>query len=181
MAITPPEERIWWKEPIEKMEIVWIVVAFLWGLVMFFTMIGWHVWGSQNLSNEAYRTTPDAYLAKAEAMVEKYKVREEGDTGIPVVRPPAGSDVYLVAKLWEWWPILELDKGQSYRIHMSSLDWQHGFSLQPININLQVHPGYELVTTMQPGEAGEYGIVCNEFCGIGHHQMAGKIYVVDRK
>lgn len=181
MAITPPEERIWWKEPIEKMEVVWIVVAFLWGLVMFFTMIGWHIYGPQNLSNEAYRTTPDAYLAKAEAMVEKHKVREEGNTGIPVVRPPAGSDVYLVAKLWEWWPILELEKGQSYRIHLSSLDWQHGFSLQPININLQVHPGYELVTTMQPSEAGEYGIVCNEFCGIGHHQMAGKIYVVDRR
>lgn len=181
MAITPPERRIWWREPVERMELVWILVAFVWGLVMFATMIAWHVYGSQNLSNEAYRTTPEAYLAKAEAMVEQYQVREDGTTGIPVVHPPAGSDVYLVARMWEWWPILELEAGQSYRIHMSSMDLQHGFSLQPININLQVHPGYELITTVQPTAPGEYGVVCNEFCGIGHHQMAGKLYVVDRQ
>jgi cytochrome c oxidase subunit 2 len=106
-------------------------------------------------------------------------VREEGETGIPVVRPPAGSEVYMLARLWEWWPILELEKGQSYRIHLSSLDWQHGFSLQPVNINLQIHPGYDMVLTITPDQAGEYGIVCNEYCGIGHHQMTGKIYVRD--
>jgi cytochrome c oxidase subunit 2 len=181
MALTPPENRLWWNEPLHKVEIVWITIAFLWGLVMFFTMIYWHVAGEQNLSNEAYRIKPEAFAAKTEAMVAKYKVREEGKTGIPVVRPPAGSDVYLIARLWEWWPILELEKGQSYRLHLSSLDWQHGFSLQPTNINIQVHPNYEMVLTIKPTEAGEFGVVCNEFCGIGHHQMLGKIYVVDKK
>ena len=57
------------------------------------------------------------------------------------------------------------------------MDWQHGFSLQPVNINIQVVPGYEMVITMTPDSAGEYGIVCNEYCGIGHHMMVGKIYV----
>ena len=55
MAITSPSERIWWKEPIHKVELIWIIVAFLWGLAMFFTMIWWHAVGKQNLSNEAYR------------------------------------------------------------------------------------------------------------------------------
>jgi cytochrome c oxidase subunit 2 len=181
MAIHSPEKRIWWNEPLDKKEIVWISIAFLWGIVMFATMIVWHVIGEQNLSNEAYRISPDEYAKRTEAMVAKYKVRDEGQTGIPVVRPPAGSEVYLLGRLWEWWPILELEKGQSYRLHLSSLDWQHGFSLQPININIQVHPGYEMVLTMTPSAAGEYGIVCNEYCGIGHHQMVGKIYVVDKK
>jgi len=76
--------------------------------------------------------------------------------------------------------VLELEKGQSYRLHISSVDWQHGFSLQPVNINIQVHPGYEHVLTITPDQAGQFGIVCNEYCGIGHHQMAGKIYVVER-
>jgi cytochrome c oxidase subunit 2 len=44
-----------------------------------------------------------------------------------------------------------------------------------------VHPGYEHVLTITPDQAGQYGIVCNEYCGIGHHQMSGKIYVVDRQ
>ena len=180
MAIYPPSQRIWWKEPLNRMEITWISIAFLWGLVMFGTMIVWHVVGEQNLSNETYRIDPDKYTERTEAMVAKYKVREEGKTGVPIVRPPPGSDVYLLARLWEWYPILELEKGKEYRLHLSSIDWQHGFSLQPTNINIQVHPGYEMVLTMTPSEAGEYGVVCNEFCGIGHHNMVGKIYVVDK-
>ncbi|NIM27496.1 MAG: cytochrome C oxidase subunit II [Gammaproteobacteria bacterium] len=177
MAISPPSERIWWKEPIAKVELVWIAVAFIWGLVMFGMMIYWHAEGEQNLSNEAYRTTPEMFAKKTNAMVDKYTVRQEA--GFPVVRPPPGSDVYLIARLWQWWPILEFEKGQSYRLHISSMDWQHGFSLQPVNINLQIHPGYEMVLTVTPDTAGEFGVVCNEFCGIGHHTMIGKIHVVE--
>ena len=178
MAIHPPAQRIWWKEPIARSEIIWIIIAFIWGLVMFFMMIYWHGAGEQNLSNEAYRTTPEAFSAKAEAMTEKYKVREEA--GMPVVHPPPGSDVYLIGRLWQWWPILEFEKDQSYRLHIMSMDWQHGFSLQPTNINLQIHPGYDMVLTVTPNQAGEYGIVCNEFCGIGHHNMIGKLYVAEK-
>jgi cytochrome c oxidase subunit II len=182
MAVTPPEQRIWWKEPIAKSEILWIIIAFLWGLVMFFMMIYWHAAGKQNLSNEAYRITPEQFQAKTQAMVDKYTVRsvKSGPREFPVVRPPAGSDVYLIARLWEWWPMLELEKNKSYRLHLSSLDWQHGFSLQPVNINLQVHPDYEMVLTITPDRSGEYTVVCNEFCGIGHHLMTGKIFVVDQ-
>ncbi len=177
MAIAPPSERIWWRTPVARVELIWIVIAFLWGLVMFFMMIYWHSAGKQNLSNEAYRITAEAFSDKTTQMVEAHQVREE--IGFPVVRPPPGSDVYLIARLWQWWPILELEKGESYRVHMSSLDWQHGFSLQPTNINFSIHPGYEMVVTMTPDQAGEFGIVCNEFCGIGHHMMTGKIYVVE--
>ena len=177
MSISPPNAR-WWSEPIPKTELIWIVVAFLWGLFMFFMMIYWHGAGEQNLSNEAYRTTPAAFIKKSNAMIEQYQVREEN--GYPVVHAPGGSDVYLIGRLWQWWPILEFEKDQSYRLHISSTDWQHGFSLQPLNINLQIHPGYEMVVTVTPNEAGEFSIVCNEYCGIGHHTMLGKLYVVDK-
>jgi cytochrome c oxidase subunit 2 len=175
MGIHSPPQRIWWKEPVARTEIVWVVIAFLWGLIMFSAMIYWHMTGEQNLSNESYRTTPEMFSAKANAMVEKYQVREE--EGFPVVHPPPGSDVYMTARLWQWWPIIEFEKDQTYRLHLSSMDWQHGFSLQPVNINLQVHPNYDMVITLTPNEAGEFGVVCNEFCGIGHHLMIGKIYV----
>jgi len=179
MAIHPPADRIWWKKPIERIEVLWIGLALIWAVIMFLMMPFWHLYGKQNLSNEAYRIRPEVFAAKAEAMTAKYTVREEGDTGIPVVHPPPGSDIYLVARLWEWWPILELEKGKSYRLHLSSMDWQHGFSLQPTNLNLQVHPGYEMVVTLTPTESGEFGVVCNEYCGIGHHTMLGKMYVVE--
>jgi cytochrome c oxidase subunit 2 len=179
MAIYPPTNKNWWNEPLEKTELTWIIVAFLWGMVMFFSMIIWHVIGNQNLSNEAYKVKPEVYAERTEAAAEKYKVGEEGDSGIPVVHPPAGGDAYMLARLWEWWPVLELEKGKTYRLHLSSLDWLHGFSMQPTNINIEVHPNYEMILTITPDKAGVYDIVCNEFCGIGHHTMVGRIRIVE--
>lgn len=171
----PPADRIWWKTPVGRDEIIWIAIALIWCLIMFFMMPYWHIFGKQNLSNEAYQTTPTAFMTKVNAMVDQYKVGEEG--GTPVVAPPAGSDVYLQARLWAWYPILKLKKGETYRLHLSSTDWQHGFSLQPVNINMQVVPGYEMVLNITPDKAGDYAIVCNEYCGIGHHTMLGKMIV----
>jgi cytochrome c oxidase subunit 2 len=36
------------------------------------------------------------------------------------------------------------------------------------------------VLTITPNQTGEFSIVCNEYCGLGHHMMLGKIFVVDR-
>ncbi|MGN2391885.1 cytochrome C oxidase subunit II [Pelomicrobium sp. G1] len=177
-AIDPPKNRVWWKDPVDKVEITWIVLALIWGLIMFFMMPYWHVYGKQNLSNEAYRSTPELFSRKTQEMVDKYTVRTETDQKIPVVHPPAGSDVYLIARLWQWWPLVELEAGKSYRLHLMSMDWLHGFSLQPENINIQVHPGYEHVLTVTPTKEGTYSIVCNEYCGINHHTMTSKLYVV---
>ncbi|NNC99359.1 MAG: cytochrome C oxidase subunit II [Gammaproteobacteria bacterium] len=174
-SFLPPAETNWWSTPVGKQEIIWIGIALIWCLIMFFMMPYWHIYGKQNLSNEAYQTTPAKFQSSVNEMIAKYQVGEEA--GIPIVRPPAGSDIYMLGRLWQWYPIFELEKNQSYRVHLSSMDWQHGFSLQPVNINLQIVPGYEMVVTMTPNQSGEFSVVCNEYCGIGHHTMLGKIYV----
>jgi len=174
-AYMPPADRIWWKVPVGRQEIIWILIALTWCLIMFFMMPYWHIYGKQNLSNEAYQTTPAKFGVKVQEMIDQHKTGEEA--GVPIVHPPAGSDVYMLGRLWQWWPILELEKDKTYRLHLSSMDWQHGFSVQPININMRIVPGYEMVLTVTPDQAGEYGVVCNEYCGIGHHTMVGKIYV----
>jgi cytochrome c oxidase subunit 2 len=178
-SLSPPAKKIWWNEPIHKSELMWISLVFVWGMVMTFMMPYWHVVGKQNLGTETYQTTPKVYQASVQAFVDKYTVRNEGPRNYPVVAPPAGGDVYMLARLWDWWPIIELKKGETYRFHLSSLDWQHGFSLQPANINIQVVPNYEHVFTLTPNASGEYSVICNEYCGIGHHLMIGKILVVD--
>jgi hypothetical protein len=118
-ALVPPQ-GVWWKQPLDRVEGTWIVIAFVWCLIMFFMMPYWHVFGKQNLSNEAYRTTPEMFQAKTQAMVDKFKVREETDLKIPVVAPPPGSDVYIIARLWSWWPMVELQEGKTYRLHSST-------------------------------------------------------------
>ncbi|GMU67960.1 MAG: hypothetical protein AMXMBFR37_02930 [Steroidobacteraceae bacterium] len=176
-AILPPAERLWWKHPIDRVEGTWIALSFVWCMVMFLMMVLWHVYGDQNLSTETYKTAPEVFIDKTQAMVDQYTVRTETDLEIPVVAPPAGSDVYLIARLWSFWPILELEKDKTYRLHLTSLDYNHGFSLQPSNINIQVVPGYEHVLTVTPNQSGEFSIVCNEYCGLGHHMMVSRLYV----
>ncbi|MBN9329591.1 MAG: cytochrome C oxidase subunit II [Comamonas sp. SCN 67-35] len=176
-AILPPSERLWWKHPMDRQETLWIAIAFVWCMIMFAMMVGWHFFGKQNLSTETYKVDPAKYAERAEAFVAKYTVRKETDQEIPVVSAPEGSDVYMIGRLWNWWPILELEKGKTYKLHLTSMDYNHGFSLQPINMNIQVVPGYEHVIKITPNQSGQYSIVCNEYCGIGHHEMVGRLYV----
>ncbi len=174
MAIKEPE-RIWWK-PYTWDEKFWVAVALLWMLTTFVFMPVYHFIGKQNPPFETYRVRdPQQFTALVDAMVEKYKVGEE--EGIPIVRPEPGSDVFLQASMWQWYPILELEKGKTYRLHVYSLDLQHGLSIQPINMNFMVLPDYDYVLTITPTTSGEYYIVCNEYCGLGHHMMVGKLYV----
>jgi len=175
-AILPPAERLWWKHPLDRVEGAWIAIAFAWCMILFFMMVFWHIYGNQNLSTETYKTRPDQFLEKTQAMVDQHTVRMDAQQ-TPVVAPPPGSDVYLIARLWSFWPIIEFEKDQTYRLHLTSMDYNHGFSLQPTNINIQMVPGYEHVITVTPNQSGVFSVVCNEFCGIGHHLMVGRIYV----
>ena len=84
-AIQSPSQRVWWKQPLDRLEGLWIVLSLIWCLIMFFMMPYWHIYGKQNLANEAYRTTPEAYAKKAQAVVDQYTVRKETAQEIPVV------------------------------------------------------------------------------------------------
>lgn len=166
----------WWV-PAHRAEKVWFIIAFAWCMVLFAMMPLWHLKGGQNPSGIRRRVEPAAYRARVDEFVAAYKVGEM--SGIPVVEPPAGADVYLLGRMWSWYPVLKLKKGVEYTLHLSSVDVNHGFSLYPVNINFQVVPGYDYGLRVVPSEAGDFGIICNEFCGIGHHAMLGKVLVTD--
>jgi len=167
---------IWWK-PAHGAERLWVAVAFGWCIVLFAMMPLWHLKGQQNPSGIRHRVDPTRYYQRVQEFIATYKVGEEA--GFPIVAPPPGSDVYLLAQMWNWTPILKLQKGVEYTLHLSSLDVNHGFNLNPVNINFQVVPGYDYGLRVVPTEAGDFRIVCDEFCGIGHHVMVGKVIVTD--
>ncbi|MFN7135393.1 MAG: hypothetical protein ACK4N5_25185 [Myxococcales bacterium] len=173
MSYQIPEES-WFKAPTGG-ERVWIGLALAWCMVLSVAMPWWHFKGKQNSTGESYTVTPAAFLERTERFVQSYRVGEE--KGVPVVEPPPGGDAYLVSQMWRWYPVLKLRQGQTYRLHVSSTDLQHGFSLLPMNMNFQVLPGYDHVLTVTPTAKGEFQVVCNEFCGIGHHLMVGRIIV----
>jgi cytochrome c oxidase subunit II len=167
---------VWWK-PAHRSEKIWFTLAFVWCMVLFAMMPLWHLKGGQNPSGIRSRVDPAAFQARVEEFIAAYQVGVE--RGFPIVEPPPGSDIYLLGRMWSWTPILKLQKGVEYTLHLSSVDVNHGFGLVPINVNFQVVPGYDYGLRVTPSEAGDFRIVCNEFCGIGHHIMLGKIIVVD--
>jgi cytochrome c oxidase subunit 2 len=169
-------QGVWWK-PAHRAERIWVVVAFAWCMVLFAMMPLWHLKGGQNPSGIRAKVQPAEFMARTQEFIAAYQVGEEA--GIPVVEPPAGSDIYLIGFQFQWRPILKLKRGAQYTLHLSSLDVNHGFSLSPINVNFQVVPGYDYGLRVTPTEAGDFRIICNEFCGIGHHLMLGKVIVED--
>jgi cytochrome c oxidase subunit II len=166
----------WWK-PAHKSEKLWVAIAFAWCMVLFAMMPLWHWKGGQNPSGIRSRTTPDAFMTRVTEFIQQHQTGDHN--GIPIVSPPPGAHVYLAAFSYQWMPILRLQKDVEYTLHLSSLDVNHGFSLYPINVNFQVVPGYDYGLRVTPNASGDFRIICNEFCGIGHHTMVGRVIVDD--
>lgn len=176
MSALAPPSTVWWK-PLGRDERVWVGIGLFWCLVLFAMMWLWPFIGRQNTPAESYRVDPATFRARVEAFVAAY--RTDTLSGTPVVSPPPGSDVYLMARTFQFYPILRLKKGETYRLLVSSADMQHGLSIQPAGLNFQILPGYLSVIRLTPTEAGEFQIVCNEYCGLGHHLMTGKVIVTE--
>jgi len=172
-TLLPPRER-WWA-PLGPDERRWLTIAFVWCLVLFSGMYVWLAIGDQQTPIESYRIDPEVFRAEVDAFVEEFQVDEI--EGAAIVEPPPGSDVYLQANQYAFRPVLKLQKDETYRLLVSSTDVQHGLSLQPTNLNFQVLPGYLYVIRITPDETGEFPIICNEYCGLGHHLMTGLIVV----
>lgn len=170
-----PPPRVWWK-PLGREERNWLLVAFVWCIFMTAMMPLWFFFGRQNVPATTYRVAPEAFVDRVNTFVEEYQSGEEN--GKPIVTPPVG-DIYLLARQFEWYPILTLERGETYTLHLSSADVNHGFSLQPTNLNLMVIPGYDYVVQLTPSESGEFNVICNEYCFYGHHTMVGKIIVTE--
>lgn len=177
MSLLAPAEG-WYFKKVSKDERMWMVIALILCIMLFVWMVMWHVYGKQNPSNVTYRTSTTEFTNLSEAYIKKNMIGS--DKGVPVVRPEPNSDVFVMAQMWRWSPALVLQKDESYNLHVSSKDLMHGLSIQPVNMNFQIYPGYDYVLRFKPTETGESKIICNEFCGIGHHTMIGKIVVIEK-
>ena len=91
---SPP--GVWWK-PAHRAEKLWVAVAFGWCMVLFAMMPFWHLKGGQNPSGVRHTVDPQAFMARTQEFINSYQVGTEG--GIPVVEPPAGSDIYLIGMM----------------------------------------------------------------------------------
>ena len=88
-------------------------------------------------------------------------------------------EAHIIASTFVFRPDpIEVPAGSTVHFHVTSSDVIHGFDLVGTNVNTMVIPGVVAEFTVEFEEPGTYGVVCNEYCGPGHHVMEGLLHVV---
>ena len=65
-------------------------------------------------------------------------------------------------------------------LRTTSADVVHGLLIEGTNINTMLVPGYVSELPVRFKKPGEHVMPCQEFCGIGHQGMWGKVQVVEK-
>lgn len=158
--------------PKDERVFLWLLAVSVAAMTAF--TIAWVAgFGDQNAPDRSVVVTPDEFRATVGAFAEKY----QGEDGR--VHVPPGTEAYMMAQRYAFFPELVLKAGEPYTIKIASTDVLHGWSLVGggQNLNLEVAPNHVFELTLTPEEPGEYLIICNEYCGLGHHLMRGRIIV----
>ncbi|QSR88986.1 cytochrome c oxidase subunit II [Methylacidiphilum caldifontis] len=92
-----------------------------------------------------------------------------------------GPGQYKVVVIGQAWmfnpPSIELPLGADVTFYGTSLDIDHGFYIPGTDVNMMLLPGQISVLRHKFNKAGEYRIICHEYCGTLHHLMTGTITV----
>lgn len=87
-------------------------------------------------------------------------------------------EIYYVARMWYFDPqTVEIPVGAKVRIYLTSADVTHGFQILGTNVNLMAIPGTVNYYEVRFDKEGIYEVICNEYCGLAHQNMIGKIIV----
>jgi cytochrome c oxidase subunit II len=98
--------------------------------------------------------------------------------GGPSVEGEARS-IEIVAKRFSFEPArVEVTEGERVRLVVKSGDGVHGVEIKKFKINKKIPRGGEPVTIeFVAATAGEFAILCSEYCGDGHEDMKGMLVV----
>ncbi|WP_438448173.1 cytochrome c oxidase subunit II [Gorillibacterium sp. sgz5001074] len=72
---------------------------------------------------------------------------------------------------------MEIPKGATVHFYVTSTDVVHGFNIIGTTVNIMAVPGEVNHITHTFDKTGEFLLLCNEYCGLAHEQMATKIIV----
>ena len=76
-------------------------------------------------------------------------------------------------------PEIVLPRGAHVTFFATSRDVLHGFQIANTNVNVELIPGEVATFQYTFDNLGTYRVGCNEYCGIGHQNMAAQIRVVN--
>jgi cytochrome c oxidase subunit 2 len=88
--------------------------------------------------------------------------------------------IEITAKKFEFTPnVITLKKGEPVILRVTSIDRVHGFMSKPLKFDTDIVVGKSTDVAVTPDTAGDFTVICDHYCGIGHGGMNMKISVVN--
>lgn len=154
---------------LHKYEKIWLGFG-VFALVMFLSIVGVSAFGQGNHPSGGMHT------------IDPEKVKETAPFDNPGVRQ-IDEDTYevaIIAQAFGYTPTqMEVPVGKEIHFKVTSTDVIHSFSIIDTNVNMMAVPGQINEKSYTFEEPGNYLIICNEYCGSGHHMMQTTIEVVE--
>ena len=93
---------------------------------------------------------------------------------------PTPKVVEISAKKFEFTPAeITLKKGEPVILRLTSTDRVHGFMSKPLKIDTDIAAGKTTDVEVTPDTAGDFTVICDHYCGLGHGNMKMKVSVVE--
>jgi cytochrome c oxidase subunit 2 len=91
---------------------------------------------------------------------------------------PNQYEAVIVAQAWAFLPPeIRVPAGAEVTFTATTIDIIHGLNVEGTRLNMMLIPGQISRNTYRFREPGEHLIICHEYCGLGHHTMAGRVIV----
>jgi cytochrome c oxidase subunit 2 len=152
---------------IHRYERWWLAFGFAM-LIVFLAMIGFAA-VADNINPPSGMMQIDPTKVAQTAPFDKPGLRRLSD---------GSYEAYYVAAVFTFNPaVLNVPLGSKVTFYVTSSDVVHGFFIPDTDINMMAIPGWVNEQTHVFRHAGEYLLICHEYCGIGHQNMFAKIEV----
>lgn len=105
--------------------------------------------------------------------------------GVSAAPAPVGSQksdqrvIEVIVRKFAFEPSrIEVFQGETVRLMVRSADGVHGVRIKKFRISEEVpRGGVPVLIKFTATAAGEFDILCSEYCGNGHQDMSGKLVV----
>lgn len=101
--------------------------------------------------------------------------------------PEDAMEVTVIAKMWSWQyiyadgrknEILVVPVGKPVKLELKTMDVIHSFYAPAFRIKMDTVPGMSTYAWFKADVAGDYNVLCAEYCGMNHAKMLSTIRAV---
>lgn len=160
---------------IHKYEKIWLIFGIS-SLVIFLSIVGVNAFSMGNHPPSGHHTIDPEKVKETFPFTEPgLKKLSKNEYEMIIVTSAFNYDIGAADKTFT------VPQGAKVTYKIATTDVVHGFSIAGTNVNMMVEPGYISELTVTHSDVGKFTIVCNEYCGAGHHLMFATLEVVENE